>query len=187
MKKDLNVKTLAGIAVFCLGAMATNITMGILALIMQTYSDVSPVTVQSVLVGPALVGMIFAFFVGTLNKKFSVKKLLIFAQCALILYGLIFHSGGKVPIFALIAASGLAGFNMGSMNTFLGILMAGAVQDEKRRGTILGIMGAVMNIGGVAFSLLGGVIAARGAWQNAYWLFAYYILAIALCILDGMS
>ena len=180
MKKDLNVKTLAGIAVFCLGAMATNITMGILALIMQTYSDVSPVTVQSVLVGPALVGMIFAFFVGTLNKKFSVKKLLIFAQCALILYGLIFHSGGKVPIFALIAASGLAGFNMGSMNTFLGILMAGAVQDEKRRGTILGIMGAVMNIGGVAFSLLGGVIAARGAWQNAYWLFAYYILAIAL-------
>ena len=180
MKKDLNVKTLAGIAVFCLGAMTTNITMGILALIMQTYSDVSPVTVQSVLVGPALVGMIFAFFVGTLNKKFSVKKLLIFAQCALILYGLIFHSGGKVPIFALIAASGLAGFNMGSMNTFLGILMAGAVQDEKRRGTILGIMGAVMNIGGVAFSLLGGVIAARGAWQNAYWLFAYYILAIAL-------
>ena len=61
MKKDLNVKTLAGISVFCLGAMATNITMGILALIMQTYSDVSPVTVQSVLVGPALVGMIFAF------------------------------------------------------------------------------------------------------------------------------
>ena len=180
MQKQINVRVLAGIAVFVLAAMATNMTMGLLALIMQTYSDVSPVTVQSVLVGPALVGMIYAFFVGTLNKKVAVKKLLIFAQCALMVYGFIFHLGGKVSIYVLIVASGLAGFNQGSMNTILGILMAGAVEDEKRRGTILGIMSALMNVGGVTFTTLAGVIAARGTWQNAYWLFAYYLIAIVL-------
>ena len=180
MQKQINGRVLAGIAVFGLAAMATNMTMGLLASIMQTYSDVSPVTVQSVLVGPALVGMIYAFFVGTLNKKLAVKKLLIFAQCALLLYGIIFHMGGRVSIYVLIAASGLAGFNQGSMNTILGILMAGAVADEKRRGSILGIMSALMNVGGVLLTTVGGIIAARSGWQNAYWLFAYYILAITL-------
>ena len=167
MQKQINGRVLAGIAVFGLAAMATNMTMGLLASIMQTYSDVSPVTVQSVLVGPALVGMIYAFFVGTLNKKFAVKKLLIFAQCALLLYGIIFHMGGRVSIYVLIAASGLAGFNQGSMNTILGILMAGAVADEKRRGSILGIMSALMNVGGVLLTTVGGIIAARSGWQNA--------------------
>ena len=180
MKNKINKRVLAAVAVFGLAAMSTNVTMGLLASIMQTYSDVSPVTVQSVLVGPALVGMIYAFFFGKLNKKFTVKKLLIFAQCALLLYGIIFHMGGKVSIYALIVASGLAGFNMGSMNTVLGILMAGAVQDDKRRGSILGIMSALMNVGGVILTTLGGIIAARSTWQNAYWMFAYYILAIAL-------
>jgi len=179
MEKSINKKSLIGIAIFCVATMATNMTMGILALIMQTYSDVSPVTVQSVLVGPALVGAIYAFFVGRLNRRFAVKKLLIFAQTALLLYGIIFMFGGKVPIAALIAASGLAGFNQGSMNTILGLLMVGAVSDDQKRGSILGIMTAVMNIGAVIFTNLGGIIAAT-RWQNAYLLFAYYIFAIIL-------
>ena len=179
MEKSINKKALIGIAVFCAAAMATNMTMGILALIMQTYSNVSPVTVQSVLVGPALVGTIFAFFVGMLNKKFAIKKILIFAQIALLLYGILFMMGGKVPIGVLICASGLAGFNQGSSNTILGILMADAVKDDGKRGSLVGIMSAIMNIGGVVFTTLGGVIAA-GRWQNAYLLFAYYIFAIVI-------
>ena len=127
MEKVINKKSLAGIAIFCAAAMSTNMTMGILALIMQTYADVSPVTVQSVLVGPALVGTVFAFFVGNLNKRFAAKKLVIFAQCALLLYAVLFFMGGKVPIAVLIIASGLAGFNQGSSNTLLGILMNAGV------------------------------------------------------------
>ena len=179
MEKVINKKSLAGIAIFCAAAMSTNMTMGILALIMQTYADVSPVTVQSVLVGPALVGTVFAFFVGNLNKRFAAKKLVIFAQCALLLYAVLFFMGGKVPIAVLIIASGLAGFNQGSSNTLLGILMIDAVKDNQKRDSLIGIMSATMNIGGVVFTTLGGIVAA-GRWQNAYLLFAYYILAIVL-------
>lgn len=184
MDKSINTKTLAGIAVFCVGAMAANMTMGLLALIMQTYSDVSPTTIQSVLVGPALIGMIFAFFVGQLNKKISAKWLIIFCQVMLLLYAVIFFMGGNVPAMVLVVASGLAGFNQGAMNTLLAILMAGAVSDDQKRGSLLGIFISVMNIGGVVFTTLGGIVAANtGAWQNAYLLWAWLAIAIVLEII----
>lgn len=180
MTKKSNVKMIVGIIVFCIGAMATNMTMGILALIMQSYPSVSPVIVQTVLVGPPLVGTIYGFFVGNLNKKIPCKNLLIFGQATLLLYGLIFLlGGGKIPIIGLILASGLAGFNQGQCYTVLGILMTSAVEDEKKRGTLLGIMISLMSVGGVIFTTIGGVIASFG-WQKAYLLFLYFAAAIIL-------
>lgn len=180
MAKKVDKKMLVGIAVFCIGAMATNMTMGILALIMQSYPDSSPVLVQSILVGPALVGTIYGFFVGNLNKKFPCKSLLIFGQAMLLIYGLVFLiGGGKIPVIGLVITSGLAGFNQGQMYTILGILMTSAVEDPKTRGTLLGIMTSIFSIGGVLFTTLGGVIASS-RWQNSYFLFLYYILAIIL-------
>lgn len=176
----LNKKSLAGIAVFCFAAMAANMTMGILGLIMQTYSDVSPVTVQSVLVGPALIGTLYAFVVGNLNKTFNAKKLTMFAQLGMLAYGMIFMLlGGKVSIYVLIAASGLVGFNQGSTNTLLGLLMVEACPDEGKRGALIGIFTSIMSLGGVAFSTIGGIMAAS-RWQNAYILFFYYVIAIVL-------
>ena len=177
MEKGIKTKSLVGIAVFCVAAMASNMTMGLLALIMQTYSDVSPVTVQSVLVGPALIGTIWGFVVGNVNKKVPAKYLLIFAQICMLLYGFIFMMGGKVPITLLIIASGLVGFNQGSMNVILALLMVDAVADEGKRGSLLGIFTSVMSLGGVGFTTLGGIIANSG-WQKSYWLFVYYIFAI---------
>ena len=180
MNKAIHKKSLIGILIFCVAAMATNMTMGILAKIMQSYPDVSPVTVQSVLVGPALIGTIYAFFVGMLNRKIPAKRLLMFAQAALLLYGIIFWmGGGKVPIAVLICASGLAGFNQGSMNTIFGLLLMEAVPDDKKRGSLIGIGTAVMSIGGVVFTTVGGIIA-NVKWQNAYLLFFYYLIAIIL-------
>lgn len=180
MNKAIHKKSLIGILIFCVAAMATNMTMGILAKIMQSYPDVSPVTVQSVLVGPALIGTIYAFFVGMLNRKTPAKRLLMFAQAALLLYGIIFWMGGdRVPIAVLICASGLAGFNQGSMNTIFGLLLMEAVPDDKKRGSLIGIGTAVMSIGGMAFTTVGGVIA-NVKWQNAYLLFFYYLIAIIL-------
>lgn len=180
MFSGVNKKSLIGIAIFCFAGMATNMTMGILGLIMGSYPDVSPVTVQSVLVGPALIGTLYAFVVGTLNRTFSAKKLAMFAQAALLAYGCIFlFLGGSAPIAVLIAASGLAGFNQGSTNTILALLMLEACPEEGKRGTLIGIFTSVMSIGGVLFSTLGGVMAAT-RWQNAYYLFFYYAVAIVL-------
>lgn len=180
MEKKINTKALVGIVLFCLGGMATNMTMGILANIMQSYTDVAATTVQSVLVGPALIGTIFAFFVGQLNRKISAKKIEIIAQAALLVYGCIFmFLGGTAPIWVLIAASGLAGFNQGSMYTVLGILMTSAVPDENKRGAFVGIGTSLMSLGGVFFTTVGGILATT-RWQNAYLLFFYYIIAIVL-------
>lgn len=174
------MKALIGLALYCIGGMATNMTMGILAPIMQSYPNVSPVVVQTVLVGPPLIGTIFAFLFGPLNKKIPAKAIMIFAQVMLLLYGLIFMlTGGKAPIGMLIFGSGLAGFNQGSLYTAYGLILVDSVPDERKRATLFGVYSALMSIGGVLFTTLGGVVAA-GGWQKAYLLFLYYIPAIVL-------
>jgi MFS family permease len=175
-----NSKFLIGIILFCLGASSQNMTIGILANIMKSYPNVSRVLVQSLLVGPSLVGAIYGFFVGMLNRRFSSKKLLIFSQIGFFAYGMVFFLGGGVwPIWVLLLGSGLAGFSMGSYNTLMGLLFADYISDENKRGTLLGIGTALMSVGGVIITTLGGIIA-RQRWQNAYLLFFYYPIAIAL-------
>jgi len=159
--------------------MANNLTMGIVAYIMQDYSDVSPTTVALILTIPSLVAMVYAFVVGTLNTKVSTKALLIFAQATLFAMGMIFlFLGGKVSIYVLLVASGLVGFGQGSGNTLLGVLLLKAVPDEKKRSSLLGICMATMNIGGVLFATIGGALAVT-RWQNAYYLF-FAVLAMMI-------
>ena len=82
----VNKKNMLGIFAFAACAMATNMTMGILALIMQSYPTVNPTTVQQILTTPALVGTAYAFCVGILHKKIPAKFLAMFAQIALFAY-----------------------------------------------------------------------------------------------------
>lgn len=181
MEQATNKKALAGIFAFCFGAMANNMTLGIVAYIMQTYSDVSTTTVALIMTVPSLVAMVYAFFVGTLNQKLSAKSLLIFGQVTLFLMGMIFlFFGGKVSVYVLIAAAGLAGFAQGSSNTLLGVLLLSAVPDDKKRSNVLGICISTMSIGGVLFTTAGGVLAVS-RWQNAFLL--YFVIA-ALIVLE---
>ena len=176
----VNKKNMLGIFAFAACAMATNMTMGILALIMQSYPDVNPTTVQQILTTPALVGTAYAFCVGILHKKIPAKFLAMFAQIALFAYGMIFcFLGGKAPVGVLIAAAGLAGSGQGSNTTLLAILLAEACPDESKRGGILGIVMSVMNLGGVAITSLGGVLAV-GGWNNAYYLFFALLVTLAI-------
>lgn len=184
----VNKKHMVGIFAFAVFTMATNMTMGILALIMQAYPEVNPTTVQQILTTPALVGTAYAFCVGILHKKIPAKFLVLFAQLSLFAYGMIFlFLGGKAPVGVLIAAAGLAGIGQGSNNTLLAILLAEACPDEKKRGGILGICMSVMNLGGVAITSLGGVLAVNN-WNNAYYIFFVMLLTIPvqlLCLPKG--
>ena len=65
-----NTRTLAGVFAFCFGAMAMMLTMAVVGYIIAAYGakGVAPTLVTSLMTVPSLVGMIFAFFVGTLNK-----------------------------------------------------------------------------------------------------------------------
>lgn len=179
----INKKQMVGIFAFCLCAMTTNLTMGIIAYIMQSYSDVSPTTVSNILTMPALVGTIYAFCVGALHKKIPAKFLILLAQGAVFLYGMIFlFLGGTAPIGVLLFAAGLAGIGQGSSNTLLAIALSEAVPDPQRRGGMMGICISVMNIGGVLFTTLGGILAVD-RWNNAYYLYFIVLASMALQLL----
>lgn len=62
MEKKTNTKALTGIFAFCLGSMPSNMTLGLIAYIMQSYSTVSTTTVAMIMTMPSLVAMIYAFF-----------------------------------------------------------------------------------------------------------------------------
>lgn len=176
----INKKHMAGIFAFCFCAMTTNLTMGIIAYIMQSYPNVSPTTVSNILTMPALVGTIYAFCVGALHKKIPAKFLILLAQGAVFLYGMIFlFLGGTAPIGVLLFAAGLAGIGQGSSNTLLAIALSEAVPDPQRRGGVMGICMAVMNIGGVLFTTLGGILAVD-RWNNAYYLYFIVLASMAL-------
>ena len=176
----INKKQMVGIFAFCVFTMATNVTMGILAYIMQSYADVPPTTVSQILTTPALVGTAYAFCVGVLHKKIPAKYLAIFAQVCLFIYGMIFlFLGGTAPIGVLLVAAGLAGIGQGSNNTLVAILLSEACPDESKRGGILGICMSVMNIGGVVITTLGGMLAVN-RWNNAYYLFFALLIMLAM-------
>lgn len=180
MKSEVNKKSLIGIFIFSFSALSTSLTMGILASIMASYPGVPSVLVQSILIGPSLVGVVYAFFVGKINRTVPAKKLLFLSQTGMLLYGMIFlFFGGKVPVYVLIAASCLAGLNGGSCNTILGLLLANAVTDTKKRGALFGICMTLQSVGSIIITSLGGLLA-RERWQNAYFLFIIFAVSILL-------
>lgn len=180
MEKKTNTKALTGIFAFCLGSMPSNMTLGLIAYIMQSYSTVSTTTVAMIMTMPSLVAMIYAFFVGSLNTKISAKNLLIFGQICLVIYAAIFcFLGGKAPIYVLLVGAALAGFGQGSNNTLLGVLLLDAVPDDQKRKNILGIAISAMSLGGVFFTTVGGFLAVNH-WQHAYYLWFIIVLFIVL-------
>ena len=180
MEKKTNTKALTGIFAFCLGSMPVNMTLGLIAYIMQSYSTVSTTTVAMIMTMPSLVAMIYAFFVGSLNTKISAKNLLIFGQICLVIYAAIFcFLGGKAPIYVLLVGAALAGFGQGSNNTLLGVLLLDAVPDDQKRKNILGIAISAMSLGGVFFTTVGGFLAVNH-WQHAYYLWFIIVLFIVL-------
>lgn len=176
--KGLNVKHMIGIFAFCLCCQLSNLTLGVLAYIMQSYPDVPATTVSQIAATPALVATVYAFFVGALHKKFPAKYLILFAQVCVFLYGMVFlFFGGVAPIAVLVVAAGLIGINQGSCNTLLAVILPEACPDEGKRGSILGICNAVMSLGGVIMVNVGSALAVD-RWQNAYIAF----FAVAACI-----
>lgn len=166
----INKKQMIGIFAFCFTAMLSNTTMGIIAYIIGDYvgQGVDALTVQNLLTMPALVGTAYAFCVGALHKRIPAKFLMLCAQGGVLAYGMIFlFLGGKCSIYVLLFAAGLLGIGQGSNNTLLAIALSEACPDPEKRGGLLGICMSVMNVGGVLFTTLGGVLAVK-VWNYAY-------------------
>lgn len=182
--KKMNKKGLIGTFTFATSASALNMTSGILAYIMLTYSEVSPTNVAMLLTIPAIVGTFYAFTSGTLINKLGIKKVALFTQATAFLSGMIFlFFGNKTHIAVLYAAAGLFGFMLGGQAVILGKLFQECIPDEKKRATFLGFGNSVVSLGGVIFATLGGIIAATndGAhWEKAYLLYFWMIVCLII-------
>ncbi len=190
----VNIKGLIGTYAFLLTSSALNMTSGILAYIMITYSDQPPTSVAMLMTIPAIVGTFFAFISGSLVNRYGVKKLTLFAHITQFLSGMMFlFFGNKTHLFVLYAASAIYGFSLGGATVIQAQLFKENVPDESQRGQYLAYGSSIKSLGGVAMSTLGGMIAAvnNGAhWERAYLLYLFMILCIVLevfCLKDQKS
>ena len=184
MKNGINVKALIGIFAYAISAQANNLTSGILAYMMMTYSEVSQTTVSMVMTVPAIVGTVFAFISGNIMNKVGSKKMLLFIHGSLFISGMIFlFFGNKTSVYVLWLAAAFYGFLLGGSTVVLGQLFVDNISDIEKRGTFYGYACSVMSLGGVFFASIGGAIAAANGgahWERAYYL--YFLILVCLII-----
>ncbi|MDO4468053.1 MAG: MFS transporter [Bacillota bacterium] len=180
----MNKKGLIGTFTFATSASALNMTSGILAYIMLTYSEVSSTNVALLLTIPAIVGTFYAFLSGNLINKFGIKKVALFTQFTAFLSGMIFlFLGNKTHIVVLYFASALFGFMLGGQAVILGQLLKECIPNDDKRAPFLGFGNSVVSLGGVVFATLGGFIAAssNGAhWEKAYLLYFWMLVCLLI-------
>ncbi|MBQ0066458.1 MAG: MFS transporter [Firmicutes bacterium] len=184
MEQAMNKKGLIGTFAFATTASATNMTSGILAYIMLTYSEVSPTNVSMVLTIPAIVGTFFAFVSGNLINKFGIKKVTLFTQATAFLSGMIYLLlGNKTSIVILYLAANLFGFMLGGQAVIMGQLFKECIPNDDTRASFLGYGNSVVSLGGVIMATLGGIIAAanNGAhWERAYLLYFWMVICLLI-------
>ena len=187
MNNKINYKGLVGTFAFASTASFANVTSGILAYIMLTYSEVSATNVTMILTIPAIIGTFFAFISGSLINKIGIKKVAIFVQSCAFASGMIYlFFGNKTSIAVLYVAAAFYGFMTGGSAVTLSQLFKQCVPDDSKRGTFLGYGNSLSSLGGVIASTVGGVIAAlnNGAhWERAYLLFFWMLFCLILEII----
>jgi MFS family permease len=134
--------------------------------------------VRLLLTIPALFTAISAPIAGVTIDRFGRKPLLI---CSVLLYGLAGGSGLFLSeISTLLAGRALLGLAVGGIMTTATALIADYYQGQKRN-QVMGVQAAFMGYGGVAFLLIGGVLADM-SWRYPFliYLIAFTIAPIAL-------
>jgi len=183
----VNKKGLVGTYAFATTAAALNMTSGILAYIMITYSEVSSTNVALVMTIPAIVGTFFAFISGSLINKLGVKNVALFVHTMEFVSGMIYlNCGNKTSIYILYLAAALYGFMLGGQTVILAALYKEMVPNEAKRGGFIGIGSAVNSTGSVIFASLGGAIAAIGDgahWERAFYLYFWILICIVVEII----
>ena len=183
-EKTINLKGLIGIYSFLITGSALNMTSGILAYIMMTYSEVSPTNVALIMTIPAAVGTFFAFVSGSVLNRVGVRKLTLFCHTSQFLSGMIYlFFGNKTHIAVLYAAAALYGFLLGGYAVIQAQAFKDFVPDETVRGRFLGYATSMRSLGGVVMSTVGGMIAAvnSGAhWERAFLLYFVMVLCIII-------
>lgn len=146
----------------------------------EAFSDVAnaDVWVRLVLTLPTLFIVLSAPLAGVVTDKLGRKPLLI---ASTILYGFAGASGFVLEsLWAILTGRALLGLAVGGIMISVTTLLTDYF-DGKERANVLGLQGTFMNVGGILFLSLGGVLADVD-WQLPFliYLFAWLPLPAAL-------
>ena len=144
------------------------------------FSDVAnaDVWVRLVLTLPALFIVLGAPLAGVITDKLGRKCLLI---ASTVLYGFAGASGFVLEsLWAILMGRALLGLAVGGVMTSVTTLITDYFEG-KERSNVFGLQGTFMNIGGILFLSLGGVLADID-WHMPFliYLFAFVLLPLAL-------
>ena len=151
-----------------------------IASIAQAFPDTSISAVQSLTTLPSLVAIVVILLAGRLSSVVTKKRIVAFSVGLMILGGLlplVFHQ----HFWQLTTAGVIFGLGYGGISPLTTALIHEHYSQEEQP-TLLGFQSAVIGIGGVLFSYIGGQLAAL-CWWYAYGAFALFIPILVLVLM----
>jgi MFS family permease len=154
----------------------TSITTPALGEIAKAFPSVSPEVVKQIAALPSLMMVIFSLVAGQLERFMSKKKILYIAM-------MLQFVGGILPIFAsdmtfILIMRGIFGIGYGLLFPLPTPILADMFQGDEFKN-LMGYKSAIGALAGVAFQMLGGVLAAI-SWRYS---FLGFLLMIPICLL----
>lgn len=146
-----------------------------LAKIAEAFPDVSISAVQLLTALPSLIAIVVILFSGYLSSWITKKRIVTISMILMLLGGLlpvVLHS----HFYQLIIASVIFGLGYGGISPLTTALIHEHYSSEEQPA-MLGFQSAVIGIGGVMFSYLGGRLA------SVHWWYAYYSYLLFIPIL----
>lgn len=164
----------------CLTAMAATAVTPALPGMAAAFADTpnAQFLVKIALTLPALVIALCATIVGTVADRIGADKVLIASA-------LLFAMAGSAGLYAptlttLLVSRAVLGIAIAGMST--GVLsLIGALYEGQRRQRIVGLQGSAASFGGMAFLMLGGLLAAYG-WRLPFATYGLSLLLIPIML-----
>lgn len=141
------------------------------------FTDYSENTVLLLLTLPNLTGIAGILAEPLLERWFSRRTLSLGALTVFLAGGLssyLFHD--QLPV--LIGCSAVMGVAYGMQSTVFPLLVSGSFEGQERN-TVMGVVTGLLQLGRVASTLMGGVLA-TGQWYNVYLCFLMVMVPLAL-------
>lgn len=134
--------------------------------------------VNYILSGPPLLIVVFSLVTPILLKKMSKRSVMILGS-VLFTIGGVFGVSVESPLY-MAAMRTLVGMGQGMINVCAVALICEVYVDEQERSKYIGYFNASMNVVGMVFTYVAGLIAANSSWQNNFLL---YLSAIPMLIM----
>jgi len=167
------------LSVSLLTIMAPTAVAPALAAIKQAFPQVTETEAKLVLTLPTLM-MPIGLFAAKLTERFDKKKILLIGMFLFLVFGV---GGGFVNDFnVLLVMRVLFGVGIGIMTPLSTSLIFDFVSDVNRRNKLMGIQGAVNQLGGLVFMGLSGILA-NISWRYSFLCYAFVLVSILMTLL----